>query len=161
MTRKPFWNGSRGEWYLVVQGVLFLLLAFAPFAFREAAWDFPYSLSASLAGAGLFSAGSLVALAGVISLGKNLTPLPLPKENSVLIVTGAYRFVRHPIYSGLIFMAFGWGLWLHNWLAIVLALLLLIFFDIKSRFEERLLLDKFPEYAEYRKRVRKLLPFIY
>ena len=94
-------------------------------------------------------------------MGKNLTPLPRPKENATLVVSGAYRLVRHPIYSGITFMAFGWGLWLHSWLTIGYALLLFAFFDIKSRREERWLEEKFPEYAVYRKRVRKLVPFVY
>ena len=109
----------------------------------------------------LFIAGILLGSNGAVNLGKNLTPLPLPKENATLITTGAYRFVRHPIYSGISFMAFGWGLWLHSWLTIGYALMLFAFFDIKSRLEERLLVEKFPEYAAYRKHVRKLLPFVY
>ena len=63
--------------------------------------------------------------------------------------------------SGLTFIAFGWGFWLHSWLTIGYALALFVFFDVKSRYEERLLLEKFPEYAAYRKRVRKLVPFVY
>jgi protein-S-isoprenylcysteine O-methyltransferase Ste14 len=58
-------------------------------------------------------------------------------------------------------MALGWGLWLPGWLTIGYAILLFVFFDVKSRREERLLEAKFPEYAEYRKRVRKLVPFVY
>lgn len=109
----------------------------------------------------MFLAGLLLAVTGVINLGRNLTPLPIPKENAPLIITGAYRFVRHPIYSGITFMAFGWGLWANSWLTIGYAGLLFIFFDIKSRYEERLLGEKFPQYCAYRKRVRKLLPFVY
>ncbi len=159
---KKLGKGSRGEWYLAVQAVLFLLLVAGPFIFRWiSAWEFKGSWFTSLSGSALFFAGIIIAATGVISLGKNLTPLPLPRENSALIVTGAYRYVRHPIYSGIIFMAFGWALWRHNWITVGLALLLSAFFDIKSRFEERLLQAKFPAYMEYRKRVRKLLPFIY
>lgn len=115
----------------------------------------------SLAGGVLFIAGSLIAATGAIDLGRNLTPLPRSKEGAKLIVSGAYRLVRHPIYSGITFMAIGWGLWLHSWLTIGYALLLFAFLDIKSRHEERWLVEKFPEYAAYRKRVRKLIPFVY
>jgi protein-S-isoprenylcysteine O-methyltransferase Ste14 len=125
------------------------------------AWSYPYAWLGSLGGGALFLAGILLAACGAISLGKNLSPLPQPRENAPLIVTGAYRLVRHPIYSGITFMAFGWGLWLHSWLTTGYALLLFAFFDIKSRREERLLLEKFPEYAAYRQRVRKLIPFVY
>lgn len=162
MTDKPLWKGSRGEWYLVVQASLFLLLAFGPRTCRGVAeWSAPYTRIGSVGGAALLLAGILLASTGTFNLGRNLTPLPVPREHSVLIVTGAYRLVRHPIYSGIISMAFGWGLWLNSWLTIFYALLLFVFFDIKSRYEERLLMEKFQEYAEYRKRVKKLVPFLY
>ena len=161
IAQKPFWKGSRGEWYLVVQTVLFSLLMFGPHTCRWlTTWESPFGWISSLGGGVLFVAGVLLASAGALHLGNNLTPLPLPKENSTLIITGAYRFVRHPIYSGMIFMAFGWALWLNSWLTICYALLLFALFDMKSGFEERLLELKFPEYAAYRNRTRKLLPFV-
>ena len=162
MSHKPWWKGSRGEWYLVVQAGLFLLLAFGPRTWQGLPeWGTPYMSLGSIGGGVLFLAGILLAATGAINLGRNLTPLPQPKENGTLIVTGAYRLVRHPIYSGITFVAFGWGLWLHSWLTIGYALLLFAFFDIKSRREERWLVEKFPEYAAYRNRVRKLIPFVY
>ena len=162
MVEKPFWKGSRGEWYLVVQAGLFLLLIFGPHTCRWiTTWNATFSWIGSLGGGVLFLLGILIAVTGTVNLGKNLTPLPLPRENATLIMTGAYRFVRHPIYSGITFMAFGWGLWRQSWMTIGYALLLFAFFDIKLRLEERLLAERFQEYAEYRKRVRKLLPFVY
>ena len=162
MPEKPFWKGSRGECYLIVQAVLFSLLIFGPrSSWKMTFWISPPDWILSPVGVILFVTGVILAAGGAIHLGKNLTPFPLPKENATLIITGSYLFVRHPIYSGIIFMAFGWGLWLHDWLTIIYALMLLAFFDIKSRLEERLLDEKFPEYAAYRRRVRKLLPFVY
>lgn len=160
--QKTLLKGVRGEWYLVVQSGLFLLLAFGPRNCHWLAlWGAPYTGITSLVGGVLFVAGILVAATGAINLGKNLTPLPDPKEHATLVVTGAYRIVRHPIYSGITFISFGWALWLHSWLTLAYALVLFAFFDIKSRREERLLVAKFPEYASYRKHVRKLLPFVY
>jgi protein-S-isoprenylcysteine O-methyltransferase Ste14 len=159
---KPWWKGSRGEWYLIVQAGLFLLLAFGPRTWQGLpAWGPPYTWLGSLGGGVLFLVGILLAATGAVNLGRNLTPLPRPKEHATLIVTGAYRLVRHPIYSGITFIAIGWGLWLNSWLTIGYALLLFAFFDIKSRREERWLENKFPGYAAYRKRVRKLIPFVY
>jgi protein-S-isoprenylcysteine O-methyltransferase Ste14 len=77
------------------------------------------------------------------------------------VVTGPYRLVRNPIYSGLIFGAFGYALWVNGWLTLGYALLLFIFFDIKSRKEERWLAEKFPDYGAYQQRVRKLIPWVY
>jgi len=162
VSRKQWWKGSRGEWYLLVQAGLFALLAFGPRNLQGLpAWDNPYRWLGSLVGGVLLFAGIVLAVTGVANLGKNLTPLPRPNENATLIVTGAFRFVRHPIYGGITFIAFGWGLWLHSWLTIGYALLLFAFFDIKSRREEQWLEEKFPGYAAYRKRVRKLIPFVY
>ena len=162
MSPAPLWKGPRGEWYLVVQAFLFTLLIFGPHSCcGMPAWGGSYGVMASWGGAILFGAGTLLAAVGVWNLGRNLTPLPCPKEHAQLIVSGAYRIVRHPIYSGILFMAFGWGLWLNSWLTVGYALLLFAFFDIKSRYEERLLVEKFKEYTSYRMRVRKLIPFIY
>jgi protein-S-isoprenylcysteine O-methyltransferase Ste14 len=72
-----------------------------------------------------------------------------------------YGVVRHPIYSGLIFGAVGWALINASLLTLVYAIILFVFFDIKSRREERWLARKFPAYDEYRRRVRKLVPFVY
>jgi protein-S-isoprenylcysteine O-methyltransferase Ste14 len=105
--------------------------------------------------------GSILALAGVLRLGSNLTPLPYPKSDATLVETGPYALVRHPIYSGLILAAFGWALFVHGWLTLSYAIVLLIFFDVKSRIEERWLSEKFTGYAKYRKRIRKLIPWVY
>ena len=46
-------------------------------------------------------------------------------------------------------------------MGLALAAVVLVFFDIKSRREERWLMAKFPEYAGYRRRVRKHIPYLY
>ncbi len=162
MSGKPLWKESRGGWYLAVQGCLFLLLIFGPHTVQGMpVWTAPHAWIGRYGGGALLFTGILLAATGSVNLGRNLTPLPIPKKHATLIVTGVYRLVRHPIYSGIILMAFGWGMWLNSWLTAGYALLLFFFFDVKSRYEERLLLEKFPEYAAYRKRVRKLIPLIY
>ena len=96
-----------------------------------------------------------------MKLGRNLTPFICPKANAVLLDKGAYGIVRHPIYAGLLQMAFGWGLWVAGWLTLGYALILFIIFDRKSRREEEFLLAVFPEYGSYSRRVKRLIPFIY
>jgi protein-S-isoprenylcysteine O-methyltransferase Ste14 len=162
MMQRPWWQGKRGEWYLFPQAALFILVAVGPRTCPGLpVWTAGWSRAGSIGGGFLLLSGALLAVAGVVNLGSNLTPLPRPKENATLVVTGAYRLVRHPIYSGLTAMAIGWGLWLHAWLTVGYALLLFVFFDLKTRREERWLKGKFPEYAAYQRRVRKLIPFVY
>jgi protein-S-isoprenylcysteine O-methyltransferase Ste14 len=65
------------------------------------------------------------------------------------------------MYSGGIIFAYGWAFVVHGWLTLVYATVLLIFFEIKARREEQWLIERFPEYPDYRRRVRMLIPFIH
>jgi len=158
----PWWKGERGEYYVVAQVFLFALVLFGPAAIPGMEpWSEPLATAARVAGALLMVAGALLSASGILRLGDNLTPLPYPKECAELVQSGPYRIVRHPIYSGLIIAALGLGLWRTSLLTLGYALLLLVFFDVKSRKEEAWLAEKYAGYAEYRTRVKKLLPWIY
>lgn len=160
--KAPWWKGSRGEWYVVVQVLLFVLVGFGP---RTVAWIPAWTgWLADLAiatGVLLMLVGAGIMLAAFTKLGKGLTPLPYPKDDGRFIQTGVYGFVRHPIYAGGFVLAVGWALLVRGPLTVVYAILLLAFLDVKSRREERWLSAKFPAYADYQKRVRKLIPFVY
>jgi protein-S-isoprenylcysteine O-methyltransferase Ste14 len=157
----PWWQGTRGEWYFVVQLVLFALILLAPLAPGQPGW--PSALSWPARGLGLLLglAGLALAAAGLVGLGSNLSVLPHPKDDAELVQGGVYGLARHPIYGGLIVGAVGWALLTNSLLALGLALVLLLFFEIKSRREERQLLARFPAYAAYRRRVRKFFPYLY
>ena len=145
-----------------MQGVLFIVILVAPW--MAAARDFPLSASSGalrIAGAIVIAAGALIAVAGALSLGRNLTPLPHPIDSATLVEGGAYKLVRHPIYSGLCLAAIGWALWCNSVITLLCAAVLFLFFDIKSRREERWLMERFANYADYRRRVKKLIPFLY
>jgi protein-S-isoprenylcysteine O-methyltransferase Ste14 len=79
----------------------------------------------------------------------------------VLVQSGVYAVVRHPIYSGIIIGLVGIALIFGSWAGIACSVIVLLFFDAKSRLEEKWLIEKYPEYPAYRMRVRKLIPFIY
>ncbi len=160
MKSAPWWRNTRGEWYVVVQAALLLMVALAPWldpTRRDAGWSIP----ALAAGAVLVLLGIVLAAAGLLALGRNLTPLPRPKEGAALVESGAYALVRHPIYTGIILGAFGWALAWRSPATLALAAVLLAFFDVKSRREERWLVEAFPRYADYQRRVKKLLPWLY
>ena len=162
MSQVPWWKGSRGEWYVVAQVFLFALVAFGPRTMSGLpSWRAPDLAIGSVVGGVMMLAGGVLAGAAVIGLGSNLTALPYPKDDATMVQSGSYRIVRHPIYSGLIIGALGWALWSHAWFTILYALVLFVFFDIKSRREERWLAEKFPGYEGYRHRVKKLIPWLY
>ncbi len=160
--RTPCWKGARGEWYVVVQVALMGLLFFGPRTTAAlAAWPFPFPRAGTLLGCLLMAFGGALFAAGLLRLGRALTPLPYPKEGAGLMQTGPYRLVRHPMYGGGLLFALGWALHLQGWLTLGYAAALFALLEAKSRREERWLEKKFPEYAAYRRRVRKFIPFIY
>jgi protein-S-isoprenylcysteine O-methyltransferase Ste14 len=97
----------------------------------------------------------------VLGLGRNLSALPHPKDEATLVDAGLYGLMRHPIYSGLIAGCFGWALLNNSLLTLALAAGVFVFFDVKARREERALAARFPGYEDYRRRVRRFVPFIY
>lgn len=156
MKRTHWWKGKRGEWYVVIQFALCGLVTFGP-----RMWIFDQTALESIVGASLLLGGGLLIVTGGLRLGANFTAVPYPEDQATLIETGPFQFVRHPMYCGAIFMALGWALWVHSWLTLGYAMVLLVFFDIKSRREEQWLKAKFSNYDVYQKRVRKLIPFVY
>ena len=150
--------GKRSEGYVVVQLILFGLIAAAPLA----RWG---ALNLGWAGRGvgvaLGAAGGVLALAGLVGLGRNLSPLPKPKQDSELVESGVYGLVRHPIYGGLLLGALGWGLLTSSGLALVFSAALWVLFELKSRREEAWLAEMFAGYAAYRRRTKRFWPFIY
>ena len=158
----PWWKGARGEWYVVAQAVLMLLVFVGPRTLPgEAEWSLPFASQRHAIGVILFVAGGVFFLAGLLRLGSALTPLPYPKEGAPLVQTGPFSLVRHPLYSGGLIAALGIALMVSGWLTLLYVAALFVLLDIKSRQEERWLAQKFPEYAAYQHRVRKLIPFLY
>jgi len=151
--------GPRGEGWVAIQVVLFGLLALAGTA--GPAWGDPGLTAGRAAGAVLVGAGLAAAVLGLVGLRENLTAVPRPVDGGRLIESGIYGLVRHPIYTGIIAVAGGFGLVTASLPALLVALAFLLFFDLKARREEAWLLAAYPGYAAYRRRVRKLIPFVY
>ena len=150
---------SRGELYVVVQAILLIALFFGP----KDIFGLSTMLNQTLWWIGqiLFYSGIVIAIWAAILLGPNLTPLPKPKPSGEFIQSGLYRFVRHPIYFGVILVCFGWAGIEQTLYTLVLAIILLIFFDLKSRQEEIWLTEKFSEYDVYKQNTKKLIPFLH
>ncbi len=160
-TTSPWWKNARGEYYVIVQVFLFALIAVGPLLADTQIGPDALRIPALAVGGVLCVVGGLLSSAGLLGLGRSLSVLPHPKDDAEMVESGPYRFVRHPIYCGLIVAGAGGGPAGRRLLTLGLALGLFLFFDVKSRREERWLMRKFPGYAAYRQRVHKLIPFIY
>jgi protein-S-isoprenylcysteine O-methyltransferase Ste14 len=151
--------GARGEGWFLIQLALFGLIAAA--GTIGPAWSGGVRVAGLGLGAALIAAGGLLSLRGLLDLRENLTPFPRPMPQARLVDSGSYGLVRHPIYGGLIIASAGWGIATASPLTLLGAAVLLVFFDLKSRREERWLAEQLEGYEAYRGRTRKLLPWLY
>ena len=80
-----------------------------------------------------------------------------------MIQNGPYKYIRHPSYTGLFLEIVGVGLFLLNWLTIIIILILLFpSLSYRISIEEKILVEAFGNnYTSYQKRTKKLIPFIY
>ncbi len=87
-------------------------------------------------------------------LGKSLSPMPRPKENSKLITSGIYSFFRHPMYYSLIIISFSFFLKSLTIYSLILSILLTFIISNKIKIEEKYLTKKFDNYTLYKNEVK-------
>ena len=162
-TRKGWRSGERGEYLVLLQGALLigfvLLPIYRPTDLNIGSPQLLYLRWASALALGIIA--FVLIIKGLQDLGRNLTPLPYPRENGQLVQLGVYSLVRHPLYSGLLFAAFSWTIFQLSLSHLIATAILFIFFDTKARREEAWLTEKYPEYSDYQQRVKKLIPGLY
>ncbi len=148
---------SRGYFYVAVQFLLIALLFTAP---RQADPYGTFSDLIGIVGVAVIALGAVILVTSFVRLGKSLTANPVPKDDGVLVTSGLYGRVRHPIYFGLLVLAFGVVLDAGWWPQIIIALMLYFLLNIKAQFEEDLLRKKYPEYNAYALKTPRFFPRI-
>jgi protein-S-isoprenylcysteine O-methyltransferase Ste14 len=111
--------------------------------------DWPEHSVVSLIGRVAVLSGLTIIGLAAVNLGTALTPTPMPKEAASLRTTGLFRFVRHPIYSGVLLAVLGTLIGSRSFVKLALGLFVLAFFTLKARWEERRLTETYPEYSAY------------
>jgi len=108
---------------------------------------------------------ALGSMLGVLALGfnkiGNFSVYPEIKSHAKLITTGPYRFIRHPMYSALIIMMLGITLYNFHPINAIGAVMVPFAVINKANIEEKLLLEKFSEYAIYQQTSKRFLPYLY
>jgi len=96
----------------------------------------------------------IIILVSIKDLGRNLSPLPRPINNSNLVTTGIYRFTRHPMYYSLIFISFGIFMTKLSIYYLFLSTSLGLIIKFKIALEEQYLNKKFKNYLLYKNEVK-------
>jgi protein-S-isoprenylcysteine O-methyltransferase Ste14 len=136
-----------------------LLFPNFPGEFNRQMW--PRTEELKIAGAVICICGLVFTLWARYTLAGNWSSDVTFKQDHELIRKGPYRFVRHPIYTGLLVMFVGTTLHIGQLRCLLGFPLVAIGFWIKLRQEERLLVRHFPEaYPNYRREVKALVPFV-
>jgi len=146
---------AKDYFFVGIQLILFVLYIFDIFIFEI---HFPEIINGFSAGIAVL--GVVVFVLALLQLNKNLSPFPSPKSNSELIQTGLYKYIRHPIYTGILLTVFGYGFYTNSFFKIIISLLILILFYFKSSYEEERLSNKFFDYKKYMKSTGRFLPKI-
>lgn len=143
----------KGKYLLAAQVILFLLLIYFsdfPLLFTNA---FLLILFALAAGLGLYS---------IYNMGfDTLSPFPEPKKGSKHVQEGAYKFMRHPMYTALIIFGLAFVLSSPEFLNTITYLILIYILDTKAAYEESFLIKLHPTYKAYIENTKKFIPFIY
>ena len=153
--------GERARYRLLLVVAYVLLVQGRRFPFPLSSILIPRTAESAWIGAILCSCGLTLAIWARLILGRNWSGAVTLKEEHELVQRGPYRFVRHPIYTGLLSMFLGTAVAFGHLAAFITLPLVFVSFWIKLSQEERLMLKQFPgEYPDYQRRVKSIIPFL-
>jgi len=137
-------------------GIQFLLFLLYLIDLEFIKFSLPYIFR--IIGLILTISGLIVLILALLQLNKNLSPFPTPKTNSELVQSGLYKYIRHPIYTGILLNFFGYSLYSGSLFRLSITILLYILFLYKSNYEEKMLSRQFEEYSSYKKKTGRFFP---
>jgi protein-S-isoprenylcysteine O-methyltransferase len=141
---------------LSIGAAFFVAHAFPEGAFRDV--DF-----ARVAGLTIFVPGAALRWYAIFYLGRYFTIDVRVAEHQHVVDTGPYRFIRHPSYTGAFMQFLGLALCIGNLYSVLVMLVpIVLVFSYRMRVEELALERGLGEaYASYRRRTKRLIPFVY
>ena len=123
----------------------------------------PYADAFAVVGVLLFAVGLLLRWWAIITLGRFFTVDVVVEKDHEVVERGPFRWVRHPSYTGVLLAFVGFALTLRNWGAMLVVLMpIFAAFIHRMTVEEQALRGALGRrYADYMKRTRRLIPFVY
>src|SRR5262245_39265279 len=146
-----------GRLWFTVQGAIALGLLVAPF-FSHARIHLVLLVPGFL----LFVFGVLGLIASYRALGKNHSPWTRPIVGGQLVTTGPYALVRHPVYTCYVVLGLGLELSVGSPVGVGIVVAAFIYYDQRTREEERWLVAAYADFDGYRRHVKgRLIPGLY
>jgi protein-S-isoprenylcysteine O-methyltransferase Ste14 len=128
-----------------------------PALFKWASW--PIQAGARWIGVAGFACGAAWLMWMFHALGRNLTDTVVTRRDAHFVDHGPYRFVRNPMYTGILMLGMSLGLALGTWLLPLAASLMFTLLALRTRTEEKYLIERFgDQYRNYMKRVGRFFP---
>jgi len=161
-SRKISERGDKGSiWLLVVSISLGYWLSFIAASTRTGRiyhWNTFFVIGSLLVFTGL-----IIRVISILKLRQQFTYRVTKIEDHQLIETGIYKTIRHPGYLGQLIIFSGTAVCLSNWLSILLMLIPVLFGYLnRINVEERFMAEQLGQkYLDYRKRTKRLIPFVY
>jgi protein-S-isoprenylcysteine O-methyltransferase Ste14 len=120
---------------------------------------YPGSDAVAVLGALLTMLGVAFACWARYVLGRNWSSVVQVKKDHELIQSGPYRWVRHPIYTGLLLAFFGTAMAIGEWRGVICVVIVAVSFWFKLKLEERWMRENFgAAYEGYMQRTKALIP---
>jgi len=111
-------------------------------------------------GIAICAPGLAIIVAGLVAMGRVMQVSPAPKADGHLVTRGIYGWLRHPMSTGILFIVVGLVVRTPALAAAIVGAALAALLLAKARFEESLLLARYPGYADYRRTTWGVIPFI-
>ncbi|MCP9201358.1 isoprenylcysteine carboxylmethyltransferase family protein [Gramella sp. GC03-9] len=104
--------------------------------------------------------GVVITLVAMLQLNRNLSPFPTPRQGARFVKTGLFKYVRHPIYGGILLGLSAYSIYSVSGFRVLICISLYALFYIKTEYEEKRLEEKFEEYPAYRSGTGRFFPKI-
>jgi protein-S-isoprenylcysteine O-methyltransferase Ste14 len=109
-----------------------------------------------------FAAGLILALWAYYNMGSKIySPFPEPRKSSQIVEGGPYKYIRHPMYTGLLLISVVLFLSQANFLNFFFLVIFFYVVDEKAKLEEKLLTKLHSQYTAFASKTKMFIPFLY
>lgn len=99
----------------------------------------------------------MIIFLGILNLNDDLSGIH-PKKGKSMVFNGIYKYVRHPIYSGILLSMMAYAFFTASIFKFLLTVIMGVVFYYKSNNEENWMLEKYEQYRLYKRKTGRFVP---